>query len=460
MALSESMEGDDLNNLSYKIFSKLESDWLFGLSEKKLWIPQLLQELVVENPMAAPPAPPSRGKVCVLSIDGGGTRGVIAARALAFLEDALKRKSGNPDAAVADYFDVAAGTGSGGILTTMLFASGGATGRPLFKAAHTWRLLVEEGKKMFSPSGSMARFLGTAPAYSTKKLERVFKSWFVKPDGKCLTLKDTVKPVLIPCYDLSTAAPFLFSRADALETDNYDFNLWEVCRATAATPGLFNPMSLSSVDGHTSCTALDGGLVMNNPAVAAITHVLHNKQEFPWVNGVDDLLVLSLGTGQFDQSDDPGHVNEWGKRNGNVKGKGSSASSTKPIMKILLDGLSDTADHVITTAFGDHNRQNYVRVQATGLPDKSVPEMDDASQSNMKKLLQISDKMLKEKSMESVPFGGKRLLSQTNAQRLEWFAEQLIAEHQARSTRKVPTVVLKHTYKDLHADSERTKSVL
>ncbi|KAH9294258.1 hypothetical protein KI387_040537 [Taxus chinensis] len=319
MALLEGMEAEDIfNQLSFRIFSKMESNWLLGLNEKKLWIPQLLQELVAENPM---PMQSGRGKACILSIDGGGMRGIIAARALAYLEEALKRKSGNPDAAIADYFDVAAGTGSGGILTTMLFASDGAEAkRPLFSAEDAWKLLAESAEKMFRPSGIISKLLGKAPSCSTKSLERVLKTWFVKGDGKCLSLKDTIKPVLIPCYDLATAAPFLFSRADALETDNYDFNLWEVCRATAATPGFFRPMSMTSVDGNTPCTALDGGLVMNNPAVAAITHVLHNKQEFPSVDGVEDLLVLSLGTGQFDRS------------NARVR------KSMKPVMDIVLDG--------------------------------------------------------------------------------------------------------------------------
>jgi molecular chaperone DnaK (HSP70) len=46
---------------------------------------------------------------------------------------------------------------------------------------------------------------------------------------------------------------------------------------------------------------MNGGLVMNNPTAAAITHVLHNKVEFPGLEGTKDMLVLSLGTGQFDQ---------------------------------------------------------------------------------------------------------------------------------------------------------------
>lgn len=443
--MSQNIEAEEVNRLSYdtdklryEIFSKLENNWLFGYDDHKLWIPQLLQELVgspiqsmTGNKTAAVEGSP-RGKVCILSIDGGGMRGIIAAQALAYLEDALRRKSGNPNATIADYFDVAAGTSTGGILTSMLFANDG-TGRPMFKATDTLKFLAEKGKKIFNPSGFLSRLSGVAPAYSTKSLERLLKACFLRPDGKSLTLKDTLKPVLIPCYDLSSAGPFLFSRADALETENYDFNMWEVCRATAATPGFFTPVSMTSVDGQTACTAVDGGVVMNNPAAAAITHVLHNKQEFPFVNGVDDLLVLSLGTGQFDRTYERTHVRGWG-----------SFQWAKPMMKIVLDGVSDTVDHVISMAFGD-NRHNYVRVQAMGLPSNTVPEMDDPSSWNVKNLLKISEDMLKQKSMETVPFGGKRLLSHTNAERLEWFAEQLVLEHRSRAIRKTPTVVLKQS---------------
>lgn len=51
------------------------------------------------------------------------------------------------------------------------------------------------------------------------------------------TLRDTVAPLLVPCYDLSTGAPFLFSRADAMETDSFDFHLRDVCEREAAGAG-------------------------------------------------------------------------------------------------------------------------------------------------------------------------------------------------------------------------------
>ncbi|XP_037419641.1 patatin-like protein 3 [Triticum dicoccoides] len=65
--------------------------------------------------------PPSYGSiVTVLSIDGGGVRGIIPGTILAFLEEKLQELDG-PDVRIADYFDVIAGTSTGGLVTAMLF---------------------------------------------------------------------------------------------------------------------------------------------------------------------------------------------------------------------------------------------------------------------------------------------------------------------------------------------------
>jgi patatin-like phospholipase/acyl hydrolase len=87
-------------------------------------------------------------KVCILSIDGGGMRGIIPGKILARLETLLKEKSGNPDARIADYFDVAAGTSVGGIITTMLFTDNG-TGSPLFTGEEAWQLIAQRGREIF-----------------------------------------------------------------------------------------------------------------------------------------------------------------------------------------------------------------------------------------------------------------------------------------------------------------------
>ena len=64
--------------------------------------------------------------------------------------------------------------------------------------------------------------------------------------------------------------------------------------APSTTLGLFTPFHFSYIDEKISCATIDDDLVMNNSAAVVITHILHNKRDFPSVNGVEDLLVLSI----------------------------------------------------------------------------------------------------------------------------------------------------------------------
>ncbi|XP_048326010.1 patatin-like protein 6 [Ziziphus jujuba] len=450
----------DTDKLSYEIFSILESKFLFGYDDQKLWVPKQISSPTTESkPETIPQTLASdtgvsaiknqRGKICILSIDGGGMRGILSGKALAYLEHALKAKSGNPDARIADYFDVAAGAGFGGIFTAMLFGTRDQN-RPIFKAEDTWKLLAEQGRKFYrSPAGSGSstgggsgffRKLrrstgGSSTSSSTAGLEKAMKEAFEDKDKKSLTLKDTLKPVLIPCYDLSSTAPFLFSRADALETDSFDFRLWEVCLATSAEPGMFEPVQMRSIDKQTRCLAVDGGLAMSNPTAAAITHVLHNKQEFPFVRGVEDLLVLSIGTGQLlEVSFEHEQVRKW-----------KAKEWARPTARIASDGSADMVDQAVAMAFGQCRSSNYVRIQANGPSlGRCGPNVDtDSSPSNVKMLLGLAEEMLKQKNVESVLFGGKRIVEQSNFERLDWFAGELVLEHQRRSCRIAPTVAFK-----------------
>ncbi|CAA7039621.1 unnamed protein product [Microthlaspi erraticum] len=440
----------DTDKLSYEIFSILESKFLFGYDDgPKISVPRNLnpksEPEPVNSAIAIDAAPGSiknqRGKICILSIDGGGLRGILPGKALAYLEHALKSKSGDPNARIADYFDVAAGSGIGGVFTAMLFGSRDGKS-PIFPAEDTWQFLTENAKGLYGSSSSSSlvkRVLRTGPGCSgTSKLQRVMMECFSE-----LTLKDTLKPVLIPCYDLKSSAPFLFSRADALETDGYDFRLWEVCRATWAEPGVFEPVEMKSVDGRTKCVAVGGGLAMTNPTAAAITHVLHNKQEFPFVRGVEDLLVLSLGMGQFSYEYD--RIIKW-----------TAKHWARPSALISNDGAADTVDQAVAMAFGHCRSSNYVRIQANGTSlGPCRPNIDtDPSGSSVNMLVGVAEEMLKQKNVESVLFGGKRIGEQSNYEKLDWLAGELILEHQRRNCRIAPTVAFKQS---VHRADQKTR---
>ncbi|XP_062216169.1 patatin-like protein 6 [Phragmites australis] len=431
--------GADTDKLSYEIFSILESKFLFGYTDPhQLWLPKAPAQA-----SAAPAVPgkaAQRGKVCVLCVDGGGggLRALLAGRTLAHLESALRRASGDPEARVADYFDLVAGTGAGGVFAAMLFSTHSRSA-PLFHAEDTWRLVADHAPRLFRrPASSTSLFCRGKKrplAAPTAALEVAMKAAF----GEELTLRDTIKPVLISCYDLKTSAPLLFSRADALENESYDFRLCEVGRAAWSEAGRFEPAEVASVDGATSCAAVDGGPTMGSPAAAAITHVLHNKHEFPFVRGVEDLLVLSIGGcsggGPGAAADaDLRRMRRWGPK-----------EWARPIARIAADGAADLVDHAVARAFGQCRSSNYLRIQAKreSMPPCGPDGEYDPTPANVRALLAAADEMLKQRNVESVLFEGRRVGEQTNAEKLDWFAGELIAEHRSRGSRIAPTVAFK-----------------
>ncbi|KAG5055292.1 hypothetical protein JHK85_007802 [Glycine max] len=356
----------ELSKLTLEIFSKLEQQWLSHYEAST--------------------------KTRILSIDGGGTTAIVAGASLVHLEDQIRAQTSDPHAQITDYFDIIAGTGIGAILAVMITADDGF-GRPLYTVRDAVNFLAENNRELYKPK--RAGVFRRRRRFSARSMENTLKRVFKRKEGeeRLLTLKDTCKPLLVPCFDLKSSAPFVFSRADASESPSFNFELWKACRATSATPGVFAPFHFSSVDGKTSCAAVDGGLVMNNPAAAAVTHVLHNKRDFPSVNGVEDLLVLSIGNGAP------------AKRMNNA-----GECSTSMVIGIALDGVSETVDQMLGNAFC-WNRTDYVRIQAIGLGDQGK---DD-------------EKVLNERVLESLPFGGKRLLQETNGNRIESFVQRLVA---------------------------------
>ena len=82
-------------------------------------------------------------------------------------------------------------------------------------------------------------------------------------------------------------------------------------------------------------------------------------------------------------------------------------------------------------------------LQGNGFTNKCIGDTDDPSEANVKLLMNFADGMLKQKSVESLPFKGKRKLPFSNGERLVWFAEQVVTENRLRHSRSIPTVVVK-----------------
>ncbi|KAK9062346.1 hypothetical protein SSX86_019532 [Deinandra increscens subsp. villosa] len=402
---SDSNSNSHMDKLTSEIFSILENKFLFGYdssppSKNQVSVP--MEEMKSGSHVT--------GKVRVLSIDGGGaTDGVLAATSIVHLESSLRRNSGIPDARISDFFDVVSGSGIGGVLAALLFTKG-KDGEPLFTADEALRFVAEKGRKISRVSKFFRRVTG-APAKSGKVFRQTFGD---------LSLKDTLKAVLIPCYDLTTGSPFVFSRADAVEMDGCDFKMSDVCVATMAGSG---PVETLSVDRRTKISAVTGELAMNNPTAMAITHVLNNKQEFPFCNGVDDLLVVSLGNGEpF------------------CGVAGNQTPSRAALIKIVGETVSDTVDQAISMAFGQSRTSNYGRIQGS----KGFVDSENLNKGKVTNILKLAEEMLRQKNVESVLFQGKRC-NKTNLEKLEVFATEIVKETERRKLNILPTVVLRQS---------------
>ncbi|KAF8655518.1 hypothetical protein HU200_061063 [Digitaria exilis] len=407
----------DLGKLSYEIFSLLESKFLFGAAGS-----------IPGTPARAPPPPrdEDRGRVRVLAIDGCGPSpadALLAAVALARLESALRDLAGDPDARLADFFDAASGAGAGGVLAAMLFLKG-EDGRARYSAADALAFVAASLGRRERRSSSSS---------SSSLLRRVFGD---------ATLRDTVAPLLVPCYDLSTAAPFLFSRADAVESDSFDFRLRDVCAATCA--GGATPAAVRSVDGRTAIAAASGGVAaMGNPAAAAITHVLHNKQEFPLAAGVDDLLVVSIGSGSSSSA-------------------AAAATATPEMVRLTAEGVADMVDQAVAMAFGHTCGRNYVRIQVGQRARAASPAAWSSSGKktvDAKKAVAAADGMLTQRNVEAELFRGPRLSEKSNREKLEGFAAELVKEHERRARcTGLPNVVIKQVAATPRPSSATTAS--
>src|SRR5436305_3588560 len=168
----------------------------------------------------------------ILSIDGGGIRGIIPALVLAHIEQ-------QTGAAIADLFDVVAGTSTGGILALGLTCPG-PDGRPRYSAQDLAAVYEDEGSKIFPHE-----FLGIVrqlfrPKYPSRGRREVLS-------GKLgdARLKDALAEVIVTAYDIQVRRPVFFRKALAVsEPASRDFPIWEVAMATSAAPTYFEPVRM------------------------------------------------------------------------------------------------------------------------------------------------------------------------------------------------------------------------
>lgn len=395
--------------------------------------------------------PPTYGNlVTILSIDGGGIRGIIPATILEFLESQLQELDGE-SARLADYFDVITGTSTGGLVTAMLSAPNDKQ-RPLFAAKDIKPFYLEHCPKIFpqqkhllGPMGKLFKSL-TGPKYDGKYLHSVVREKLGE-----IRVHETLTNIVIPTFDIKTSQPIIFSSYKIKKAPCMDARLSDICISTSAAPTYLPGYNFKNQDTEGNVrefNLIDGGVCANNPALVAVnevtTQIINENNDFYAIKPMEysRFLIISLGTGtpKNEQKFDSKLAAKWGLLDWLTHG------GSTPLIDIFSQSSGDMVDfHLATVTQALNCQDNYLRIQDDTLTgtDSSV---DISTKENLDKLCQIGERLLKKPvSKVNLENGMFEPIEngETNQEALKRFAKILSQE------RKLRELTSPHTNKTL-----------
>lgn len=314
-------------------------------------------------------------KIRILSLDGGGIRGIIPATILAYVEAELKEKTENPKARLSDYFDFITGTSTGGLLSFMYLCPD-ETGKSKYSAIDALKVYLNEGDEIFDVS-LLKRIISLNGISDEKYPEKPLEKQLLKYFGD-QQLSELLKPCLIPSYDIRNRKAFFFTSLEA-QDKVYDFYLRDAARAATAAPTYFEVSKIYSIYGAPH-VLIDGGVFANNPALCAYAEArkldfktLLNNSEKPIKPTAKDMLIVSIGTG----SDKQPYFYKDFKNAGVFKW-------IKPLIDIMMSGNAETVDYQLKQIYktlSAQDQKDYHRLQPKLVYADSA--LDNATKENL-----------------------------------------------------------------------------
>ena len=318
----------------------------------------------------------------LLSIDGGGIRGIITATILAALENKLndkyKAKNGKEPVRplrLAQFFDLLAGTSTGGILAAALLAPDlDDPTYPRYSAQEAVDLYLKNGQFIFTKSSSARWPLGTVffkAKYRKENMEATLEKYFGD-----LRMSQLVKPCLITSYDFEKRRAVFFTQHDAIRKGSmYDFYVRDVARSTGAAPTYFPPGRAES-EADLVYHTIDGGLFANNPTMCAVIESLKLFGGEDTLLNPSNMFILSMGTGTVEKQYPHDKARKWGM-----------VGWLKPIIDIMMSAVSETVDYQLKKLYDSMKRKDqYIRIMPELYTADS--EMDNVSDENLENLRQ------------------------------------------------------------------------
>ncbi len=363
----------------------------------------------------------------ILSIDGGGIRGIIPAIILKEIEDKTEQD-------IAKIFDLIAGTSTGGLLALGLGKDGGGGNEKRYKAKDLVKIYEDRGKDIFGDdlrrkTSDIENAISDVndKISSLKKMPIIrkiplVKHWVEKIDKLILVARGATDEiysheegivkvlncyfgeaelkhvrqctkVMVTCYDIHAPGPVFLK---SWYPEHHSVRIQDAARATSAAPTYFEPIKLKV--GDTKRALIDGGIFINSPAVSAYAEA---KKAFPCEK---DFFVLSLGTGIYTKRFEHKKAKDWGKVEWFI-----------PLLDCIFDGMQDAVHYQMDRFLGDEDycRSNYFRFTENLSEDNQ--RMDNVDDCNIESLKAVAKGIIKSEDFKKFIKRLKQLIRQSDS---------------------------------------------
>jgi uncharacterized protein len=335
-------------------------------------------------------------KFCILSLDGGGLRGVVPLTILKTIEAKTGKR-------IHELFNFIAGTSTGGLITAAISIKNPIDPvTPLYTLDDIMDVYVQRGHEIFPERNKINNLLHDAedlfkPKFSDAGIKGVFTDVL-----KNYRMLDCLNDVMMCSYDLNNNVPLFFKSRTARSIAQQNALLYDVCRATSAGPSYLPSYEFvypnDTEDPNRNC--IDGGVYVNNPSMAALVEFSKYHAEYlpSSTNDTDidynNVFVLSLGTGSF-----TGKVN-----NSDTMNKGEIYWAQQ-ISDIMMRGVNRATDYEMGEMM---EYGNYLRL-SIAIDNNVHSDMANSSSETTQYLVAATNDMLVQKDKDINSFLSKML---------------------------------------------------
>lgn len=319
----------------------------------------------------------------ILSIDGGGIRGIVPAAVLSYLEEKIQDVMGDNRIRIGNLVDFVAGTSTGSIVGSLMLLPNSTKMTPKYKMSEIVQMYFDLGDDVFKKHfwHNLKTMWGIfGPQFPNSNIEEPLFNFFGHHK-----LDDLLKPCMFSGYDITKRRVNFYTNRD--ENKKYaHYYVKDVVRGSTSIPAYFKPAFFQ--DGVDINTIVDGGLFANNPAMSAYVEVsktLFNNRKITKRYDPHNLIILSLGTGEINQkSYKYKKVKRWGK-----------AQWMLPSLDVLLTSHSEVTNYQMEKLFEAYDfKHNYKRIN----PPIRIASSSalDASKNNLTNLLKDVNRYIEE----------------------------------------------------------------